>query len=94
MKRTVAKETGPSVRPAEVLLVDFKGAAALLAVSVRHFQALDNNGRLGPIGISLGRSKRWRVDELRMWVQVGCPPRDRWMDRQGQDGVVRLTEQG
>jgi predicted DNA-binding transcriptional regulator AlpA len=64
----------------EALLTDAAGVAKLLGISKRHVQALDSSGRLGPMGISLGRSRRWRVDEIRRWCQAGCPARSRWME--------------
>jgi len=60
--------------PDEALLTDAAGVARLLQVSPRHVQKLDASGRL-PAGICLGRAKRWRVEEIRRWVQNGCKPR-------------------
>ena len=51
--------------------------AEQLGVSVRHVQALHASGRL-PMPIRLGRSVRWRQQELRDWLEAGCPGRDRW----------------
>ncbi len=53
-------------------------AAEALGISVRHFWGCLASGRLGPQPISLGRSKRWRKDELLAWVAAGAPPRDKW----------------
>lgn len=51
--------------------------AKLLGVSERHIWSLHSSGRL-PRPLRLGRAVRWRVDELRAWVDAGCPARDRW----------------
>ncbi len=51
--------------------------AKLLGISQRHLHTLNASGRL-PRPIRLGRSVRWRADELRDWLDAGCPARDRW----------------
>jgi predicted DNA-binding transcriptional regulator AlpA len=61
------------------LLVDAREAARLLDISERHLWALHSSGRLGPRPTALGRSKRWRVEELRAWLAAGAPSRDRWL---------------
>ena len=60
------------------LLLDAKDSANLLGVSRSHFYGLDSFGRLGPQAIKLGKSSRWRRDELERWVANDCPPRQRW----------------
>jgi predicted DNA-binding transcriptional regulator AlpA len=70
----------------EALLCDAAGVAKMLQVSKRHVQALDSSGRLGPMGISLGRSRRWRVAEIRSWIAAGAPPRSRWIAMQQKGG--------
>jgi len=52
--------------------------ATLLGISVRHFWSCHASGQLGPRPISLGRSKRWRVDELHAWLEAGAPVRSQW----------------
>lgn len=56
--------------------------AKLLGISERHLWSLSASGRL-PAPIRLGRSVRWRLDELRAWLDAGCPPRDRWEAMRG-----------
>lgn len=51
--------------------------AKLLNISERHLWALHSSGRL-PRPIRLGRSVRWNHDELRRWVDAGCPDRSSW----------------
>lgn len=62
----------------EPFLVDAAGAARLLDVSVAHVYALRSTGRFGPEPVRLGRACRYRVDELRAWLDAGCPNRERW----------------
>jgi len=59
-------------------------AANLVGVSERHWWSMHATGRLGPMPIALGRSKRWRVDELRAWLAAGAPPRDKWLSMRGE----------
>ncbi|UCC30848.1 MAG: helix-turn-helix domain-containing protein [Phycisphaerales bacterium] len=56
--------------------------ARLLAISVRHVWKLHASGRL-PVPIRLGRSVRWRRQELLAWLDADCPPRDRWEAAKG-----------
>ena len=58
-----------ALRPAEV--------AQLLGISVRHLWSLNSSGRL-PRPLRLGRSVRWRADELHAWLAAGAPERSRW----------------
>jgi len=57
-------------------------AAKLLNISQRHLWALSTSGRM-PAPIRLGRSVRWSADELRTWLDAGCPTRDRWENAKG-----------
>lgn len=59
------------------LLVTGAEAARLCNVSERTWRSWDSAGRV-PAAIRLGRSKRWRPEELRAWVAAGCPPRREW----------------
>ena len=61
----------------EPILLDAKGAAALLAVGKTHLYGLLASGRL-PRPVRLGRAVRWRADELRAWTAAGCPSAERW----------------
>jgi excisionase family DNA binding protein len=47
------------------LLVAAAEAAKMLGIGPTHFYGLIRMGKLGPQGIRLGRSVRWRADELR-----------------------------
>ena len=58
-------------------LLTARDVAALLNVSPRHVWKLLSSGKL-PDPVRLGRSVRWRADELKAWTDAGCPARDRW----------------
>ena len=60
------------------LLIDAREAARLLSVHPNTLRKMATAGTLGPRPLHLGRALRWRADELRAWVQAGCPPRCRW----------------
>lgn len=68
-------------RPSEpnCLALPAAEVAKLLGISERHLWACHASGQLGPGPISIGRSKRWLVDELRDWLAAGAPPRNRWV---------------
>jgi len=68
--------TEPST-PVSPLLVDAVGLAELLKISERQVSRLNSAGKL-PRSITLGRCRRWRVDEVRAWIDAGGPPRNRW----------------
>ena len=55
-------------------------AAKLLNVSRSHFRQLVKDGR-APSPVKLGRASRWRVQELRDWIEAGAPARHRWLWR-------------
>lgn len=38
---------------------------------------MDASGKL-PKPVRIGRSVRWRREELRDWIQEGCPRRREW----------------
>jgi excisionase family DNA binding protein len=52
-------------------------AAKLCGVSRATWYALAAAGRL-PKPVRLGRRTLWRVDELKAWIDAGCPPLHRW----------------
>ena len=59
------------------LLLDIKALAVLLSRSVPSLRRDDAAGRL-PAALRIGGAKRWRVDEIRRWVDAGCPDRKTW----------------
>ena len=51
--------------------------AARLKISARQIWKLKAAGRL-PAAVRLARSVRWRTDDIALWVQLGCPSRERF----------------
>jgi len=64
-------------RTPEPLLLTARRAASLCGVSTRTWQIWNSAGRI-PLAVRVGRSNLWRFDELRAWVEAGCPRRDAW----------------
>ena len=58
-------------------LIGADGVAAMLGIGERTARRLDVEGRL-PMPVKLGGSVRWRLSELRAWINAGCPSRQRW----------------
>jgi excisionase family DNA binding protein len=63
---------------ADALVVDAKQLARLLGCGLRTLRAWDSSGKL-PAPIRIGRCVRWRIDEIRTWLDAGCPNRELWM---------------
>jgi predicted DNA-binding transcriptional regulator AlpA len=63
------------------ILVDAHHAAALLGIGLRTLRAMDASGRLpAPVRLSRG-CVRWRLSELREWIDAGAPNRAEWAAR-------------
>lgn len=56
------------------LLVDVKGASAILCIGTRTVWALAHRGAIP--NYRIGRSVRYCPDELRAWKLAGCPTDD------------------
>lgn len=54
------------------LLLTLEELCEVLKVAPRTIQFWQSRGRI-PSCIRLGRSPRWRVDEIEQWVARGCP---------------------
>ena len=63
------------------LLVNIDQAAKLIGVGRTLFYSMHSTGQLGPVPIRFGRRILWRVDELKRWVQAGCPKRHQWIKK-------------
>ena len=59
------------------LLRTAKAAAAYLGFARTAFYRYDITG-VTPQSMRLGGRRFWRRDELRDWVEAGCPPRHKW----------------
>lgn len=75
--------TSPAVQ-LEPLAVDAKGAAALIGISDRTWRRMNAAGQC-PRPMKLGGAVRWRVAELREWVDAGAPSRAKWEERRRLD---------
>ena len=70
----------PAVTP---LAVAADGAAHLCGVSRSQWWKLHSAGKV-PLPVYLGsKAPRWRVDELRAWLDAGCPRRQEWQRMRG-----------
>lgn len=67
--------------PDFAILVTAKRAAAMCGKSLRTWRTWDAAGLI-PRPIRIGRSTLWRLDELKNWVNAGCPRRAEWEARQ------------
>src|SRR2546423_206788 len=68
---------GPVTTALEPLLVDADGTGRLVGLSGRSIRRMSAAG-LMPGPVRCGGAVRWRVAEIRAWVEAGCPDRDRW----------------
>lgn len=68
---------GDGVVGQDALLTDIKGLARMLGRSERAIWRDQSAGRL-PRPIKLGRLTKWRVAEIREWVDSGCPNLATW----------------
>ena len=62
------------------LLIDTKQAAKLLKCGERTIWSLSHSGRM-PSPLKIGGAVRWPYEELKAWVDAGCPPQDEWRRR-------------
>lgn len=56
--------------------------AKFLSITRAHLYALLASGRFGPVPIKLGRRTLFKTNEVRTWVEQGCPPRTIWAAKQ------------
>lgn len=59
------------------ILVTVDDAAAMCKVSRAAFYRMCAAGKT-PAKVKLGRSTRWRRQELLDWIKAGCPSREKW----------------
>jgi len=62
------------------LLVDARELAKLLGAGLRTVRTWDAAGRL-PRPVRIGGAVRWQVEEIRSWIDAGCPCRATWEAR-------------
>lgn len=58
--------------PAEPLLATASQVAKLLQISTRTLWRLLSGGKV-PEPLRIGGAVRWRLDEMKHWIAVGCP---------------------
>jgi predicted DNA-binding transcriptional regulator AlpA len=78
------KATEGAVPP---LALDARGCAKLFGVSERHWRGMAAAG-LVPRAVRLGAAVRWRVEDLRHWLERGCPGRDAF-ERSAERAIPR-----
>ncbi len=59
------------------MLLSTKQVAEALDVSRRTIYRMRQTGKL-PKPVKMGKSLKWRREELEAWVAAGCPPLSRW----------------
>lgn len=61
----------------ERILINAHEVAALLGIGRTTWLSLHSAGKT-PSEIRLGRSVKWRREELLKWTEAGCPIREKW----------------
>jgi predicted DNA-binding transcriptional regulator AlpA len=70
--------TTKTLLDSERLALPARDAAALVGVSRAQWWKLHSAGKV-PLPVYLGsKAPRWRVHELRAWLDAGCPDRLTW----------------
>lgn len=70
----------------EPLLIGVLDACRMLGISRAKYFQMKSAGRIGPLEIKFGRRILLRADELRDWVDAGCPNRRAWRWRPNRRG--------
>jgi predicted DNA-binding transcriptional regulator AlpA len=66
------------------LVLTANEAAALFCKQPRTWRRWDAAGKI-PRPVSIGRARYWRLEELKAWIDAGCPRRAAWENmRQNQ----------
>lgn len=60
----------------EVLLIPADQLASLMQISTRTLWRLLSAHRL-PEPLRIGGSVRWRLEEVKQWIESGCPPQEK-----------------
>jgi predicted DNA-binding transcriptional regulator AlpA len=64
--------------------VDAAGAGRFCGVSRSQWWKLHSAGKV-PLPVYLGsKAPRWLLDELRAWLEAGCPTRQEWQRMRGE----------
>jgi predicted DNA-binding transcriptional regulator AlpA len=63
--------------PTATLLINVEEVARRLDMSSRSVWRLNSAAKM-PKPLAVGGSRKWRADEIRRWVEAGCPTRPAW----------------
>ncbi|MBW2605332.1 MAG: helix-turn-helix domain-containing protein [Deltaproteobacteria bacterium] len=63
------------------LLLKTDEAAKFLSIGRTLLYRLSQEGQIGPRPIKLGDCTLWSYDELKRWVESGCPGRTEWIKK-------------
>jgi predicted DNA-binding transcriptional regulator AlpA len=84
---TICTPADPVTIAAEPMLVPAREAARLCGRSLASWWRDVASGRVpAPIRLGGGDRPYWRVEELRRWVEAGCPDRRTWEAMRPQRG--------
>jgi len=61
-----------AMKTSNATLVNANELARMLSVSVRHIWRLKASGKL-PKPVWIGGCVRWRVDDINLFIEMGCP---------------------
>lgn len=75
--RGVPATEGPGGQSPDRLLIDADEVGHLCGWSGRSTRRKDSAGLI-PRPIKCGGAVRWRIDEIKKWICVGCPDRATW----------------
>ncbi|SRR5579871_5038419 len=78
-------EAPPVSSAPAALLLRARDAAAACSVSLATWWRWDAAARC-PAPVRVGTSVRWRADELRNWIEAGCPDRKAWQASRNANG--------
>lgn len=75
----------------EPLLVGVSDTAVILGISKPMLYQMISDGRFGLIGIKFGSRRLFPVEEIKNWIQAGCPCREKWLSikKQKNDNNVK-----
>lgn len=59
------------------LLINSNALSKLLNLSQRTIYVMEKEGRM-PVAIRVGKAVRWGLDEIKAWIDAGCPERSSW----------------
>ena len=72
------------VETAAALLIPDRAAATMAGIGRATWHRLRAAGKIGPAAVRLGRAVRYRADEVRAWIDAGCPDARTWAAMGGQ----------